>query len=124
MGYNKVNEDVFDLVKKLLDAGLKKTQVTKVTGLSNCTVLNIEQSVDIDDYREIVRRQFERKRVYDEAKQLVTAKPATESKKGYTVTMVINVDAEHDNVVAPLTALISNMFDPTNVAVEVQHSDD
>ena len=124
MGYNKVNEDVFDLVKKLLDAGLKKTQVTKVTGLSNCTVLNIEQSVDIDDYREIVRRQFERKRVYDEAKQLGTAKPATESKKGYTVTMVINVDAEHDNVVAPLTALISNMFDPTNVAVEVQHSDD
>lgn len=124
MGYNKVNEDVFDLVKKLLDAGLKKTQVTKVTGLSNCTVLNIEQSVDIDDYREIVRRQFERKRIYDEAKQLGTAKPATESKKGYTVTMVINVDAEHDNVVAPLTALISNMFDPTNVAVEVQHSDD
>lgn len=124
MGYNKVNEDVFDLVKKLLDAGLKKTQVTKVTGLSNCTVLNIEQSVDINDYREIVRRQFERKRVYDEAKQLETAKPATESKKGYTVTMVINVDAEHDNVVAPLTALISNMFDPTNVAVEVQHSDD
>lgn len=124
MGYNKVNEDVFDLVKKLLDAGLKKTQVAKVTGLSNCTVLNIEQSVDIDDYREIIRRQFERKRVYDEAKQLVTAKPATESKKGYTVTMVINVDAEHDNVVAPLTALISNMFDPTNVAVEVQHSDD
>lgn len=124
MGYNKVNEDVFDLVKKLLDAGLKKTQVTKVTGLSNCTVLNIEQSVDIDDYREIVRRQFERKRVYDEAKQLGMAKPATESKKGYTVTMVINVDAEHDNVVAPLTALISNMFDPTNVAVEVQHSDD
>ena len=124
MGYNKVNEDVFDLVKKLLGAGLKKTQVTKVTGLSNCTVLNIEQSVDIDDYREIVRRQFERKRVYDEAKQLGTAKPATESKKGYTVTMVINVDAEHDNVVAPLTALISNMFDPTNVAVEVQHSDD
>lgn len=124
MGYNKVNEDVFDLVKKLLDAGLKKTQVTKVTGLSNCTVLNIEQSVDIDDYREIVRRQFERKRVYDEAKRLEMAKPATESKKGYTVTMVINVDAEHDNVVAPLTALISNMFDPTNVAVEVQHSDD
>ena len=124
MGYNKVNEDVFDLVKKLLDAGLKKTQVTKVTGLSNCTVLNIEQSVDIDDYREIVRRQFERKRVYDEAKQLEMAKPATGSKKGYTVTMVINVDAEHDNVVAPLTALISNMFDPTNVAVEVQHSDD
>lgn len=124
MGYNKVNEDVFDLVKKLLDAGLKKTQVTKVTGLSNCTVLNIEQSVDIDDYREIVRRQFERKRVYDEAKRLEIAKPATESKKGYTVTMVINVDAEHDNVVAPLTALISNMFDPTNVAVEVQHSDD
>lgn len=124
MGYNKVNEDVFDLVKKLLDAGLKKTQVTKVTGLSNCTVLNIEQSVDIDDYREIVRRQFERKRIYDEAKQLGTAKPATEGKKSYTVTMVINVDAEHDNVVAPLTALISNMFDPTNVAVEVQHSDD
>lgn len=124
MGYNKVNEDVFDLVKKLLDAGLKKTQVTKVTGLSNCTVLNIEQSVDIDDYREIVRRQFERKRIYDEAKQLEIAKPATVGKKGYTVTMVINVDAEHDNVVAPLTALISNMFDPTNVAVEVQHSDD
>ena len=124
MGYNKVNEDVFDLVKKLLGAGLKKTQVTKVTGLSNCTVLNIEQSVDIDDYREIVRRQFERKRVYDEAKQLGTAKPAKKKKKGYTVTMVINVDAEHDNVVAPLTALISNMFDPTNVAVEVQHSDD
>lgn len=124
MGYNKVNEDVFDLVKKLLDAGLKKTQVTKVTGLSNFTVLNIEQSVDIDDYREIVRRQFERKRVYDEAKRLEIAKPATVSKKGYTVTMVINVDAEHDNVAAPLTALISNMFDPTNVAVEVQHSDD
>lgn len=124
MGYNKVNEDVFDLVKKLLDAGLKKTQVTKVTGLSNCTVSNIEQSVNIDDYREIVSRQFERKRVYDEAKRLEIVKPSTVGKKGYTVTMVINVDAEHDNVVAPLTALISNMFDPTNVAVEVQHSDD
>lgn len=123
MAYNKVNEESFTLVKKLLDAGLNKSQITKITDLSNCTVQNIEQSVDIDDYREIVRRQFERKAEYERAKQAKKAKPVVADKKAYTVTMVINVDAEHDNVVAPLTALISTMFDPTNVAVEVQRFD-
>ena len=123
MAYNKVNEESFALVKKLLDAGLSKSQITKVTDLSNCTVQNIEQSVNLDDYREIVRRQFERKAEYERAKQAKFAKPVVAGKKAYTVTMVINVDAEHDNVVAPLTALISTMFDPTNVAVEVQRSD-
>ena len=123
MAYNKVNEESFALVKKLLDAGLNKSQITKITELSNCTVMNIEQSVDLEDYREIVRRQFERKREYDQAKQAKIAKPVVTGKNSYTVTMVINVDAEHDNVVAPLTALISTMFDPTNVAVEIQRSD-
>ena len=123
MAYNKVNEESFALVKKLLDAGLNKSQITKITELSNCTVMNIEQSVDLEDYREIVRRQFERKREYDQAKQAKLVKPVMANKNSYTVTMVINVDAEHDNVVAPLTALISTMFDPTNVAVEIQRSD-
>ncbi len=123
MAYTKVNEESFELVKKLLEAGLNKSQVTKITGLSNCTIMNIEQSVDLEDYREIVRRQFERKREYDQAKQAKLVKPVMANKNSYTVTMVINVDAEHDNVVAPLTALISTMFDPTNVAVEIQRSD-
>ena len=124
--YNKVNEDKFSLVKKMLDAGVPKTQITRIVGLSNSTVLNIEQSVDLSDYREIVRSQFERKAEYDRAKakaKNTAPKQMPNQKKSYTFTMVINVDAEHDNVVAPLTALISNVFAPENVVVEAQRVD-
>ena len=68
MAYNKVNEGSFELVKKLLTAGLNKSQIMKIVVMSACTIQNIEQSVDLEDYREIVRRQFERKAQYDNAK--------------------------------------------------------
>lgn len=121
MAYNKVNEGSFELVKKLLDAGLSKSQIMKIVDMSACTIQNIEQSVDLEDYREIVRRQFERKAQYDTAKQ--GPKPLNSGKNSYTVTMVINVDAERENLVAPLTALVNNMFNPNNVAVEARRSD-
>lgn len=117
----KVNEESFALVKKLLDAGLNRNQVGKIVDMSGCTIQNIEQSVDLEDYREIVRRQFERKAQYDNAKNVL--KPVANGKNSYTVTMVINVDQEHESLVAPLTALINNMFYPDNVAVEAQRSD-
>lgn len=116
----KVTDESFALVKKLLEAGLNRNQVGKIVDMSACTIQNIEQSVDIEDYREIVRRQFERKAQYDNAKQ--GSKPVTNGKNSYTVTMVINVDAEHESLVAPLTALINNMFYPDNVAVEARRS--
>lgn len=122
MGYIKVTQDKFDLVKTLLNAGVKMTQIQEIVGLSGCTVSNIRDAKDLDDYARIVREQFEKKRQYDLAKaqQLTkTQENQTSPKKGYTVTMVINVDEEHDSVVAPLTALVNGIFSSDNVAVEV-----
>ena len=121
MASYKVTEESFDLCKKLLSAGVKAVQISKITGFSNCTVNNIKVAVDLDDYRRIVTAQFEKKKAYDDAKAN-KAKVQVKPKKSYTVTMVINVDVEHDNLVAPLTALVNNMFGSDNVAVEGQHS--
>lgn len=122
MGYIKVTQDKFDLVKKLLDAGVKMTQIQGIVGLSGCTIANIRDAKDLDDYARIVHEQFEKKRQYDLAKAQQLAKTQeiqASPKKGYTVTMVINVDEEHDSVVAPLTALVNGIFSSDNVAVEV-----
>lgn len=122
MGYIKVTQDKFDLVKTLLNAGVKMTQIQEIVGLSGCTVSNIREAKDLDDYARIVHEQFEKKRQYDLAKaqQLANVQEIQASpKKGYTVTMVINVDEEHDSVVAPLTALVNGIFSSDNVAVEV-----
>ena len=122
MGYIKVTQDKFDLVKTLLNAGVKMTQIQDIVGLSGCTVSNIREAKDLDDYARIVHEQFEKKRQYDLAKaqQLANVQEIQASpKKGYTVTMVINVDEEHDSVVAPLTALVNGIFSSDNVAVEV-----
>lgn len=122
MGYIKVTQDKFDLVKTLLNAGVKMTQIQEIVGLSGCTVSNIREAKDLDDYARIVHEQFEKKRQYDMAKaqQLANVQEIQASpKKGYTVTMVINVDEEHDSVVAPLTALVNGIFSSDNVAVEV-----
>lgn len=122
MGYIKVTQDKFDLVKTLLNAGVKMTQIQEIVGLSGCTVSNIRDAKDLDDYARIVHEQFEKKRQYDLAKAQQFAKTQeiqASPKKGYTVTMVINVDEEHDSVVAPLTALVNGIFSSDNVAVEV-----
>lgn len=122
MGYIKVTQDKFDLVKTLLNAGVKMTQIQEIVGLSGCTISNIRDAKDLDDYARIVHEQFEKKRQYDLAKaqQLANVQEIQASpKKGYTVTMVINVDEEHDSVVAPLTALVNGIFSSDNVAVEV-----
>lgn len=122
MGYIKVTQDKFDLVKTLLNAGVKMTQIQEIVGLSGCTISNIRDAKDLDDYARIVHEQFEKKRQYDLAKaqQLANVQENQASpKKGYTVTMVINVDEEHDSVVAPLTALVNGIFSSDNVAVEV-----
>ena len=122
----KVDQEKFNLVKTLLEAGVKQGQICKIVGLSQCTIMNIDQSVDLEDYREIVAQQFEKKAAYDAAKLAATnkaAKPQLRNDKAYTVTMVINVDAEHESLVAPLTALVNNMFFPDNVAVEAKRSD-
>lgn len=127
MAFHKVNQDNFDLVKTLADAGVKKIQIKNITGLGPATVDNIINAKDIDDYREIVRKQFERKAEYDKAKEeRVQKEPQikiAEPKKSYTVTMVINVDEDHRHNVAPLTALVNSIFTSDNVAVEVQRSD-
>lgn len=144
MGRIKIDQEKFDLVKALLKAGVRKNQVHTITDLSGCTIKNIEDAEDIEDYRRIVSEQFVKKKAYDKAKEhrelfkglpldtqstytytyapVETEQPKVQegSKKPYTVTMVINVDEEHDKLVAPLTALINNMFDSDNVAVEVQ----
>ena len=122
MGYINVTQDKFDLVKTLLNAGVKMTQIQEIVGLSGCTISNIRDAKDLDDYARIVHEQFEKKRQYDLAKaqQLANVQEIQASpKKGYTVTMVINVDEEHDSVVAPLTALVNGIFSSDNVAVEV-----
>lgn len=145
MGSIKVNQEKFDLIKSLLKAGVRRAQVVTITGFSSCTVKNIEDAEDIEDYRRIVDRQFTKKAAYDKAKavrelskdllpldaqgaytrayapaEAEQPKVQEEPKKAYTVTMVINVDEEREQLVAPLTALINNMFDSNNVAVEVQ----
>ena len=137
----KVDGKKFNLVKTLDEAGVKAGQIQKIAGISNCTLNNIRHATDLEDYQKIVREQFRKKDAYDKAKeqreilrdlpldQYITSvgleqpKVQEAPKKGYTVTMVINVDEEHDSVVAPLTALINSMFTPNNVAVEVQRSD-
>lgn len=126
MGYIKVTQDKFDLVKTLLNAGVKMTQIQEIVGLSGCTVSNIRGAKDLDDYARIVHEQFEKKRQYDLAKAQQLAKTQeiqVSPKKGYTVTMVINVDEDHRNMVPPLTALVNSMFSPDNVAVEVNGDD-
>lgn len=144
MGRIKIDQEKFDLVKALLKAGVRKNQVHAITGLSGCTIKNVEDAEDLEEYRRIVDEQFAKKKAYDKAKEhrelfkglpldtqstytytyapVETEQPKVQegSKKPYTVTMVINVDEEHDKLVAPLTALINNMFDSDNVAVEVQ----
>lgn len=144
MGSFKVNQDKFDLVKTLLKAGVKKGQIQSISGLSNCTVNNIDKAQDLSHYQDIVREQFAKKKAYDKAKEhrelfkglpldtqstytytyapveMEQPKVQEGSKKPYTVTMVINVDEEHEKLVAPLTALVNNMFDSDNVAVEAQ----
>ena len=68
MGYIKVTQDKFDLVKTLLNAGVKMTQIQEIVGLSGCTISNIRDAKDLDDYARIVHEQFEKKRQYDLAK--------------------------------------------------------
>lgn len=119
MGSFKVNQDKFDLVKTLLKAGVKKGQIQSISGLSNCTVNNIDKAENLSHYQDIVREQFAKKKAYDDAKANAP-KVQEGSKKSYTVTMVINVDEEHEKLVAPLTALVNNMFDSDDVAVEAQ----
>lgn len=122
MGYIKVTQDKFDLVKTLLNAGVKMTQIQEIVGLSGCTISNIRSANDLDDYARIVHEQFEKKRQYDLAKAQQLAKTQeikASPKKGYTVTMVINVDEDRRDMVPPLTALVNSMFSPDNVAVEV-----
>lgn len=135
MGYHKVDDKKFSLVKTLLGAGVKAGQIQEIAGISNCTLNNIRNAVDIEDYQEIVRKQFVKKRAYDKAKverelgqvsldDLVRdPKINIGPEKSYTVTMVINVDEEHEKFIAPLTALINNMFTPNDVAVEVNGDD-
>ena len=136
MGYRKVNQDVFDLVKTLLQAGVKKSQIKTITSLGMATVDNISKADDLEDYTRIVREQFAKKAAYDmaRAQREYCQTASTEElvrepkepvftikavKKPYTVTMVINVDEDHHDMVPPLTALVNSMFSPDNVAVEV-----
>lgn len=133
MGVIKVTQDKFDLVKTLLNAGVKKNQIQEISGFSGCTVKNIEEAENLEHYQLIVREQFRKKDAYDRARaerlsgqvSLADLVPKVQeaTKKSYTVTMVINVDEEHEPLIAPLTALINNMFTPNDVAVEVNGDD-
>lgn len=141
MGKYKVDQKKFNLVKTLIDSGVNKSQTAKVAGISMKVVYTIIESSDLADYRKRVSEQFARKKAYDEAKEqremfkdlpldqyicnVGVGQPKVQpvQKKSYTVTMVINVDEEHEPLVAPLTALINNMFTPNDVAVEVNGDD-
>ena len=130
----KVDQEKFDFVKKLIETGMRITQISEISGLSDCTVTNIRSSVDLDEYRNIVAKQFAKKRAYDLAKAGVegvrpSGKPVepvkvqTEPNQSYTVTMVIGTDEEHQKYIAPLTALVNALFESNNVAVECKRAD-
>lgn len=128
----KVDQEKYDFVKTLIDAGLRTTQIREIAGISDCTVTNIRQSENLEDYRDIVSQQFAKKRAYDLAKAGLKETPVKAedpikvqegTSQSYTVTMVIGTDEEHQKYVAPLTALINALFESDNVAVECKRAD-
>lgn len=61
MAWKKVTEKDYEMIKTLLDAGIKKSKISDITGRGDGTVYNIAASSSFIDYKNISRSSAKKK---------------------------------------------------------------
>lgn len=61
MGWKHLTEKDYEMIKTLLDAGIKKSKISDITGRGDGTVYNIAASSSFIDYKNISRSSAKKK---------------------------------------------------------------
>ena len=86
-----MNEKEYEKIKTLLDAGLKQSQVSELTGRSTATVFYIKKSSDMKDYQRILAERSivkKEKNVHVESVELVDVMRRIDNKLNMQVSLL------------------------------------